>query len=259
MDLLRVLDAVHRRRPHRGGRGARGRALRPTEDTIVLSMVTGHARHLYCGRRSSSTLKGNQGAEYELLDRLREVMPSGVKVTVLADRGFADWLFYALATAVEYVIRLRGDVYVTNARGERRLAAAWVGAGGRARRLVGARVTERWASIVHTTGRWRNPGGWPGCDRPDAGVDSVLGKRWDPASEHVSVPALAIARWVRRASASGRPQGERYGEAADACSPTSSKCPTNVVRAPFRYRGSTRPTSSFLPIPYPIATKAPAA
>ena len=42
----------------------------------------------------------------------------------------------------EYVIRLRGDVYVTNARGERRAAAAWVGAGGRARRLVGARVTD---------------------------------------------------------------------------------------------------------------------
>ena len=44
--------------------------------------------------------------------------------------------------AFEYVIRLRGDIYVTNARGERRAAAAWVGAGGRARRLVGARVTD---------------------------------------------------------------------------------------------------------------------
>ena len=63
----------------------------------------------------------------------------------MADRGFADCkLFYALTTELgfEYVIRLRGDIYVTNARGERRLAAAWVGAGGRARRLVGARVTD---------------------------------------------------------------------------------------------------------------------
>ena len=44
-------------------------------------------------------------------------------------------LFYALTTelAFEYVIRLRGDIYVTNARGERRAAAAWVGAGGRVR------------------------------------------------------------------------------------------------------------------------------
>ena len=80
-----------------------------------------------------------------MLCRLREVLPAGVKVTVVADRGFADCkLFYALTEELtfEYVIRLRGDIYVTNARGERRPAAAWVCAGGRARRLVGARVTD---------------------------------------------------------------------------------------------------------------------
>ena len=38
--------------------------------------------------------------------------------------------------------RAGGDIYVTNARGERRAAAAWVGDKGRARRLVGARVTD---------------------------------------------------------------------------------------------------------------------
>ena len=118
------------------------------QDTIVLSMVTGHGRAtpLLWKTVASSTLKGNQRRyEYELLCRLREVLPAGVKVTVVADRGFADCkLFYALTTelAFEYVIRLRGDIYVTNARGERRAAAAWVGAGGRARRLVGARVTD---------------------------------------------------------------------------------------------------------------------
>ena len=85
-----------------------------------------------------------------------EVLPAGVKVTVVADRGFADCkLFYALTTelAFEYVIRLRGDIYVTNARGERRAAAAWVGAGGRARRLVGARVTERTGARGRRAGR----------------------------------------------------------------------------------------------------------
>ena len=117
------------------------------QDTIVLSMVTGHGRAtpLLWKTVASSTLKGNQRRyEYEVLCRLREVLPAGVKVTVVADRGFGDCkLFYALTTelAFEYVIRLRGDIYVTSARGERRAAAAWVGAGGRARRLVGARVT----------------------------------------------------------------------------------------------------------------------
>ena len=96
-------------------------------------------------RGDRSTVRNQRRYEYELLCRLREVLPAGVKVTVVADRGFADCkLFYALTTelAFEYVIRLRGDIYVTNARGERRAAAAWVGAGGRARRLVGARVTD---------------------------------------------------------------------------------------------------------------------
>ena len=118
------------------------------QETIVLSMLTGHGRAtpLLWKTVASSTLKGNQRRyEYEVLCRLREVLPAGVKVTVVADRGFADCkLFYALTTELgfEYVIRLRGDIYVTNARGERRVAAAWVGAGGRARRLVGARVTD---------------------------------------------------------------------------------------------------------------------
>ena len=118
------------------------------QDTIVLSMLTGHGRAtpLLWKTVASSTLKGNQRRyEYEVLCRLREVLPAGVKITVVADRGFADCkLFYALTEELtfEYVIRLRGDIYVTNARGERRPAAAWVGAGGRARRLVGARVTD---------------------------------------------------------------------------------------------------------------------
>ena len=72
------------------------------QDTIVLSMVTGHGRAtpLLWKTVASSTLKGNQRRyEYELLCRLREVLPAGVKVTVVADRGFADCkLFYALTT-----------------------------------------------------------------------------------------------------------------------------------------------------------------
>lgn len=119
-----------------------------SQDTIVLSMLTGHGRAtpLLWKTVKSSTLKGNQRSyEYEVLCRLREVLPDGVKATIVADRGFADCkLFYALKEELgfEYVIRMRGDVYVTNARGERRLAAEWVGVGGRARRLESASVTD---------------------------------------------------------------------------------------------------------------------
>src|ERR1019366_5163892 len=40
-----------------------------------------------------------------------------------------------------YVIRLRGNIHVTDAAGETRPAAEWVGKGGRARKLRDARVT----------------------------------------------------------------------------------------------------------------------
>ena len=151
------------------------------QDTIVLSMVTGHGRAtpLLWKTVASSTLKGNQRRyEYEVLCRLREVLPAGVKVTVVADRGFADCkLFYALTTelAFEYVIRLRGDIYVTNARGERRAAAAWVGdegacaavggcSGDRRVRAAGRRGRVRTGS---EDGRTVVPGGQR-SDRPDA-------------------------------------------------------------------------------------------
>ena len=72
------------------------------QDTIVLSMVTGHGRAtpLLWKTVAPSTLKGNQRRyEYELLVRLREVVPADVTVTDVADRGFADCKpFYALTT-----------------------------------------------------------------------------------------------------------------------------------------------------------------
>ena len=100
-------------------------------------------------------------------------------------------------------IRLRGDVYVTNARGERRLAAAWVGAGGRARRLVAARVTDAHefeVGVVRVRTRPEDGGtlvpGGQRCDRPDAGVDSVLRQTLGDRRRRFLTPA---ACW-RRAS-----------------------------------------------------------
>ena len=142
------------------------------QETIVLSMLTGHGRAtpLVWKTVASSTLKDNQRRyEYEVPCRLREVLPDGMKVTIVADRGFADCkLFYALTTELgfEYVIRLRGDVCVTNARGERRVAAAWVGAGGRCAAAGGSSgeptcTSGRWArSCAYTIRRWTNRGVW---------------------------------------------------------------------------------------------------
>ena len=131
LGLLRILDAVHRRRPAPKWSSALDWTsfAADGQDTIVLSMVTGmrRATPLLCEDGGVLDAEGSMQRryEYELLCRLREVLPAGVKVTVVADRGFGDCkLFYALTTelAFEYVIRLRGDIYVTSAGGERRTA-----------------------------------------------------------------------------------------------------------------------------------------
>ena len=121
---------------------------RDGHETLVLSMLTGHGRATPLMWRSveGSSLKGNQRRyEDELLLRLREVMPCGVKVTVVADRGFGSGPMFRYPgeeLGFEYVIRIRGDIYVTSAKGERRLASDWVRMNGRSRMLRGARVTD---------------------------------------------------------------------------------------------------------------------
>ena len=123
---------------------------RDGHETIVLSMLTGHGRATPLMWRTvqASTLKGNQRRyEDELLRAMREAMPAGVKVTVVADRGFGNGpMFQYLSEELgfEYVIRLRGDIYVTSVKGERRKASDWVGVNGRSRTLRGATAT-----VVH--------------------------------------------------------------------------------------------------------------
>ena len=121
---------------------------RDGHDTLMLSMLTGHGRAtaLMWETVSSATLKDNQNRyEDELLYRFSKEVPEGVKVTVVADRGFADCnLFKNLEEELgfDYVIRLPGSYYITSEQGERRLASQWVGPNGRTRTLRGARVTD---------------------------------------------------------------------------------------------------------------------
>ena len=122
---------------------------RDRQETIVLSMLTGHGRAtpLLWKTVGWSEMKGNRnGYEDALLRQLREARPEGVKVTVVTDRGFGDSAlldYLVKELGFEYVIRIRGNVRVTDAKGESRRASDWVGAGGRARRLQGARLSGR--------------------------------------------------------------------------------------------------------------------
>jgi hypothetical protein len=119
--------------------------------TVGLYLVTRHGRAtpLIWRTVSKRQLKGKRN-EYEdsVLLRFHEVLPPGIKVTVLADRGFGDQKLYELLTdfGFDFVIRFRGDVTVHSATDDVRPATAWVPANGRIRQLRGAAVTaDRYA------------------------------------------------------------------------------------------------------------------
>jgi hypothetical protein len=114
--------------------------------TLALSLVTNHGRAtplLWLSVLKDELKDQRNDFEDLCLARLAQVLPQGVAVTILADRGFGDTkLFDFLDTlGFAYVIRFRGNIHVSAADGQTRAAAAWVGKGGRARKLRNAEVT----------------------------------------------------------------------------------------------------------------------
>jgi hypothetical protein len=118
------------------------------QSTIVLSMITSHGRATPLLWKSvmKSELKGWRNEHEDvLLERFREVLPAGVKVTVLADRGFGDQALYELLKeqlGLDFIVRFRGIVKVMSADGEMKPAKDWVPPNGRPLLLRGAKVTK---------------------------------------------------------------------------------------------------------------------
>jgi hypothetical protein len=119
---------------------------RDGQSTLALNMVSRHGRAtplLWVTAWKEELTERRNDYEDTCLRRLKALVPAGCQVTVLADRGFGDHklLNYLDELRFSYVIRIRGNIHVTDAAGETRPAAEWVGKGGRARKLRGARVT----------------------------------------------------------------------------------------------------------------------
>ena len=116
------------------------------QSTLALHLVTRHGRAtpLLWLTVDKDELK-NQRNDFEdlCLSRLKALLPEGVAVTILADRGFGDVKLFEFLESLgfQYVIRFRGNIQVSAADGETRLAVDWVGKGGRARKLHDAEIT----------------------------------------------------------------------------------------------------------------------
>lgn len=123
------------------------------QSLVVLGMQTGHGRStpLVWKTITRSLLKDQRNDhEDELLGLLAVVLPEGLRVTVVADRGFADrklFVFLKEELRFDYLIRLRANIYVEAEGGEVRKAAEWVGRKGRMRVLRNALVTAQRAAV----------------------------------------------------------------------------------------------------------------
>jgi hypothetical protein len=118
------------------------------QSTLVLSLVTSHGRAaplLWLSVWKEELKNRRNDYEDACLRRLAELIPPGCRVTILADRGFGDQKLFVFLGELgfDYVIRFRGNIHVTDVDGQTRQAAAWVGKGGRARKLRDARVTAK--------------------------------------------------------------------------------------------------------------------
>jgi len=117
------------------------------QSTIAVNMITAHGRAtpILWKTVDKSSLKHNR-ARYEdqILSRLKDIIPSHVKVTVLADRGFADQQFFKFITSLNffYIIRTRGNIYVTDKNNVTQLGKAWLRADGRTKTLDQVGVTQ---------------------------------------------------------------------------------------------------------------------
>ena len=115
--------------------------------TIAAYLITKHGRAtpLLWQTVEKADLEGRRNRhEDRLLEKLAECMPEGVRVTVLADRGFGDQKRYEHLAGLkfDYIIRFRECITVSDQWGTSRPAGEWLPASGRATMLKDAAVTH---------------------------------------------------------------------------------------------------------------------
>jgi len=158
------------------------------QSTLVVNLITkpGRATPLAWMSVERSTLKGRRNEyEYELLSTVKRHVPEGVRLTVLADRGFGDVKLYEFIKRIhwDYVIRFRGNIYVESKDGRRRKVQAWLADCGYVRQLKEARVTSaryQVASAVITQKKGMETPWFLGTSlsRPKTTVMKLCGRRF---------------------------------------------------------------------------------
>jgi len=119
------------------------------QETICINLVTTHGRAtpLLWKTVDKGHLKNNRGRfEDQLLSRLKDCLPEGVQVTVLADRGFAAYKFFEFLEqelGFKYVIRIKAATTVISSKDTSKKAKDWLADNGRARNIKKAKLTQK--------------------------------------------------------------------------------------------------------------------
>jgi len=152
--------------------------------TLVASLITNHGRATALLWRTvkKSTLAGSRNQhEDELLEHLSKSMPEGVRTTIVADRGFGDQERYRKLSALglDYIIRFRDCITVTDQYGEAKPAAQWVAPSGRAKLHKDMGVTSDCYVV-------------PGLVFAH---DKRMKEAWCLATSRADLPAPQIVKW----------------------------------------------------------------
>lgn len=125
---------------------------RDDQATIAAHLLTSHGRStplVWLTVRKSEMADRRNEYEDTVIERLREVLPAGTKVTLVADRGFGDAKLYAYLDEIgwDFVIRFRQCILVANSKGESKPAIDWLSPSGRAKKLTNVFVTASEAPL----------------------------------------------------------------------------------------------------------------
>lgn len=157
--------------------------------TLSLNLLTTHGRATPLLWQSVDKIRlKNNRARYEdqILSRLKDVLPTDVKVTLIADRGFADKKFFeflANQLAFNYIIRIKANTIINAATGEIKAAKEWLRKDGRAMCLIDAKITrenfsvQQFVAVKHKGMKE----GWylaSNCDWAASRLVKLYGRRW---------------------------------------------------------------------------------
>lgn len=115
--------------------------------TLAIYLLTAHGRALpllWETHQKSTIAEKRTAIELDLVRKFVGRVPQGCDIILMADRGFGyqELVEVLHEVGIDFVLRVRSNVFLTNSHGETRLTSDWLHPSGRARMLRGVAITR---------------------------------------------------------------------------------------------------------------------